>query len=110
MGYRPKPSIMAYFLLYILSNIAKEMRKLLNDVFDTHELISRMMKRITGPMLICFAQKDFIIVPGLGTDSDNEAMGQLERLYPILKDESIKSLLKPIVEEYGGAFNCLIGL
>ena len=35
-GLSSKPSIMAYFSLYP-KNIAKEMRKLLNDVFDTHE-------------------------------------------------------------------------
>lgn len=105
-GLSSKPSIMAYFSLYP-KNIAKEMRKLLNDVFDTHELIFTHDEKNNWAYVNLLRTKDFIIVPGLGTDSDNEAMGQIERLYPDYKGRIHQIIIAPIVEEYGGAFNCL---
>lgn len=105
-GLSSKPSIMAYFSLYP-KNIAKEMRKLLNDVFDTHELIFTHDEKNNWAYVNLLRTKDFVIVPGLGTDSDNEAMGQIERLYPDYKGRIHQIIIAPIVEEYGGAFNCL---
>ena len=51
--------------------------------------------------------KDFILVPGLGTDSDSEALKQIEQLYPNYEGRIQQVNIAPIVEKYGGAFNCL---
>lgn len=105
-GTSTKPSIMAYFSLYP-KEIANEMRKRLNDVFDIHELAFTKDEKNNWAYVNVLRTKDFIIVPGLGTDSDSEAMKQIEGLYPAYKGRIHQINIAPIVEEYGGAFNCL---
>ncbi|MEG0890164.1 MAG: agmatine deiminase family protein [Bacteroides sp.] len=105
-GSSAKPSVMAYYSLYS-KEIADEMRKRLSSVFDVHELAFTTNEQNNWAYVNLLRTKDFIIVPGLGTESDKEAMMQIEQLYPNYKGCIHQINIAPIVEEYGGAFNCL---
>lgn len=105
-GSSEKPSIMAYFALYP-KKIATEMRKRLQEVFDVHELKFSKDEENNWAYVNLLRTKDFILVPGLGTDSDSEAMKQIEQLYPNYEGRIHQVNIAPIVEKYGGAFNCL---
>ena len=105
-GKSDKPSVMAYFSLY-RKEIADEMRARLNAVFDVHELSFTKDEENNWAYVNLLRTKDFIIVPGLGTDSDHEAMEQIALLYPDYREHIHQINIAPIVEEFGGAFNCL---
>jgi agmatine/peptidylarginine deiminase len=105
-GSSEKPSIMAYFALYP-KKIATEMRKRLKEVFDVHELKFSKDEENNWAYVNLLRTKDFILVPGLGTDSDSEALRQIELLYPNYEGRIHQVNIAPIVEKYGGAFNCL---
>lgn len=105
-GSAEKPSIMAYFALYP-KKIATEMRKRLKEVFDVHELTFTKDEKNNWAYVNLLRTKDFILVPGLGTDSDPEALKQIEQLYPNYAGRIQQVNIAPIVEKYGGAFNCL---
>ncbi len=101
-----KPSIMAYFALYP-KEIADEMRKQLNPHFDVRELKFTKDEKNNWAYVNLLRCRDFIIVPGLGSDSDDEAMKQIIELYPSYNEHIYQINIAPIVEEFGGAFNCL---
>ena len=105
-GKSDKPSVMAYFSLY-QKEIADEMRVRLNAVFDVHELAFTKDEENNWAYVNLLHTKDFIIVSGLSTDSDHEAMEQIALLYPDYREHIHQINIAPIVEEYGGAFNCL---
>lgn len=105
-GSSEKPSIMAYFALYP-KKIATEMRTRLKEVFDVHELKFSKDEENNWAYVNLLRTKDFILVPGLGTESDSEAMKQIEQLYPNYEGRVHQVNIAPIVEKYGGAFNCL---
>jgi len=105
-GKSDKPSVMAYYPLY-RKEIANKMRKRLDAVFDVHELSFTKDEENNWAYVNLLRTKDFIIVPGLGTDSDHEAMEQIALLYPDYREHIHQVNIAPIVEEYGGAFNCL---
>lgn len=105
-GKSDKPSVMAYYPLY-RKEIANKMRKRLDAVFDVHELSFTKDEENNWAYVNLLRTKDFIIVPGLGTNSDHEAMEQIALLYPDYREHIHQVNIAPIVEEYGGAFNCL---
>ena len=105
-GKSEKPYVMIYCSLY-RKEIADRIRSRLKSVFDVHELSFTKDEENNWAYVNLLRTKDFIIVPGLGTDSDNEAMEQIALLYSDYKDRIHQVNIAPIIEEYGGAFNCL---
>ena len=105
-GTSIKPSIMAYFSLYP-NDIAEEMRKRLNAVFDVHELRFTQDEENNWAYVNLIRTEDFIMMPCFGTDSDEEAFVQIEKLYPMYNGKIHPIHVKAIVEEYGGGLNCM---
>ena len=105
-GNSDKPSIMVYLSLYT-DKMANEIRSRLKQAFDVHELSFSKDDEYNWAYVNLLRTRDFIIIPGLGTDCDKEAMFQIESLYPDYKGHIYQINIFPIVEEYGGAFNCM---
>ena len=83
-------------------------QQLIDDFLIPNNIKHMQLKYLSiEDLAILMKLSDFIIVPGLGSDSDDEAMKQIIELYPSYNEHIYQINIAPIVEEFGGAFNCL---
>ncbi len=87
--------------------IAKEMRKRLETMFEVVDLKLGSYHNDSWAYVNMLQTRNIIIVPGLGLDTDHEALEQIKSVHPEYDGRIFMVNLQKIVKKWGGALNCL---
>jgi len=85
---------------------AKKTRDVLEQHFNVLDLKLSTYDDMNWAYINCIQTKEIIIVPGIDSTNDEEALEQLEHLCPTYKGKIYQVQIKDFIQKGGGALNC----
>lgn len=100
-----KPSILSCLSVFG-KGYAARVRDVLDSAFNVIDLKLSSYDNMNWVYINSIQTKEAIIVPGVGSPNDQEALEQIGQLYPTYKGKIYQVQMRDFIQKGGGALNC----